>query len=83
VLDGWGSPFQCPGQLAVYLRNPVRLFRGLVEELPRHWPNPIEATMTVKGPFNSLPRLPFQVGHLFSRTAMLLLEMTRGQKSAT
>jgi hypothetical protein len=80
VLEEWGVPFEFPGQVAVYLRNPVKRLRGLMKELPRHWPNPIEATMTLKGPFNGLPRLPFQVGHLFSRTAGLLLEMSRGQK---
>lgn len=78
VLQQWGVPFRFPAQIAVYLRHPVRLLRGLLEELPRHWPNPIEATMTLKGPFNELPRFPFQVGHVFSRTASLLLDMSRG-----
>ncbi len=76
VVEEWGVLFQFRGQVAVYLRNPVRLLRDLMKELPRHWPNPIEATMTLNGPFNDLPRLPFQVGHVFSRTAALALQLS-------
>lgn len=72
VLKEWGAPFKFPGQIAVYLRHPFRLAGSLLKELPDHWPNPIEATMTLKGPINELPRLPFQIGHVFSRTAALL-----------
>lgn len=75
VLQEWGVPFQFPAQIMVYLRHPVRLVRGLPEELCRHWPNPIEATMTLKGSFNELPRLPFQVGHVFARAAALLSQL--------
>jgi len=75
VLKEWGTPFQSLGQIAVRLRNPVRRLRELIRELPHHWPNPIEATMTLKGPFNELPRLPFQVGHVFSRTAALMSQL--------
>ena len=72
VLKEWGTPFHSLGQIAIYLRHPASMFSGLLRELPRHWPNPIEATVTLKGPFNELPRLPFQVGHVFSRTAALI-----------
>ena len=75
VLKAWGTPFHSVGQIAIYLRRPWRARGGLGKELPRHWPNPIEATMTLKGPFNELPRLPFQIGHLFSRTAALLAQL--------
>jgi hypothetical protein len=71
VLKEWGIPYSFPGQVAVYLRN-LRWWRELLRELPRHWPNPIEATATVGGAFNSLPRMPFQVGHLISRAAALV-----------
>jgi hypothetical protein len=82
VLEGWGAPYQFPNQIAAYLRQPAGKLMGLMRELPRHWPNPIEATMTLGGPFNGLPRLPFQVGHVFSRAAGLLLELSRGQRGA-
>ena len=68
VLKGWGTPLETPRQVAAYVRHPI----GLSKELLHHWPNPIEATMTVHGPFNKLPRLPFQVGHVVSRTTALL-----------
>jgi hypothetical protein len=75
VLKAWGTPFRSMGQVAIYLRHPGSALAGLRKELPRHWPNPIEATMTLKGPFNELPRLPFQIGHLFSRTAATLAQL--------
>jgi hypothetical protein len=72
VLKEWGTPLHSLAQVAVYLKQPGRVVRGLIKELPHHWPNPIEATMTLKGPFNEIPRLPFQVGHVFSRAAAML-----------
>jgi hypothetical protein len=74
VLEEWGEPCRSPEQVVAYLRNPLRGLRALLRELPNHWPNPIEATMTLKGSFNELPRLPFQVGHVFSRAAALLIK---------
>jgi hypothetical protein len=73
TLMAWGTPVESPRQVAAYLRNPIRL----LTELRHHWPNPTEATMTVHGPFNELPRLPFQLGHLISRTAALLSQIGR------
>jgi len=71
VLKGWGTPCETPTQVANYLRDPIRLSR----ELFHHWPNPIEATMTVQGPFNQLPRLPFQLGHIASRATALFSQL--------
>lgn len=75
VLRDWGIPFRSPRQVRAFLRQPVRFLTGLPEELLRHWPNPIAATMTLRGPLNRLPRLPFQVGHVVSRTSALLSEL--------
>jgi hypothetical protein len=72
VLKEWGIPYSFPAQVEVYLRNPFRMWQALLNELPRHWPNPIEATASVQGPFNNVPRLPFQLGHVASRGAALL-----------
>jgi hypothetical protein len=38
------------------------------KSLSSHWPNPIEATIGVSGPFNEMPRLPFQLGNCAVRT---------------
>jgi hypothetical protein len=40
--------------------------------LRSHWPNPIEATIGVNGPFNELPRLPFQLSNCALRTIEFL-----------
>lgn len=34
-----------------------------LKNLRTHWPNGIEGTIGVNGPFNEMPRLPFQLGH--------------------
>jgi hypothetical protein len=78
VLKEWGTQFRPMSPLSIYLRQPLRRLKELSAELSHHWPNPIEATMTLNGPFNELPRLPFQVGHLFSRTAALVAQLARG-----
>jgi putative nucleotidyltransferase-like protein len=75
VWSDWGIPFRSPRQVQVILRQPLKLFGELPKELLRHWPNPIEATMTLRGPLNRLPRLPFQVGHVISRTIALASEL--------
>jgi hypothetical protein len=69
VLRGWGAPYRGLGQLRALLRQPVLFLRELPEEIGRHWPNPIEATMTLGGPFNEAPRLAFQLGHVFRRAS--------------
>jgi hypothetical protein len=45
-------------RLLAYLRRP----RGLWRALRQRWPNPVEATVSLSGPFNAWPRLPFQIG---------------------
>jgi hypothetical protein len=75
VLQSWGTRAQALTQIKPLLRQPVSLLRNLPNEIRRHWPNPIEATMTLRGPFNRLPRLPFQVGHVISRSAVLLSQL--------
>ena len=42
-------------------RNPHQALK--LDYLKSHWPNPIEATIGVNGPFNEIPRLPFQLGN--------------------
>jgi hypothetical protein len=51
--------------MAGHLRSPAAALR----ELPRHWPNPVEATAGVRAPFNELPRLPFQLAFTVVRVA--------------
>ena len=75
VFRDWGVPFRSLRQVIAFVREPVRYLKGLPQELIRHWPNPIEATMTLRGPLNRMPRLPFQIGHVVSRTKALLSDL--------
>jgi putative nucleotidyltransferase-like protein len=75
VLEEWGTRFKGLPQLAHYIRDPRLWLSDLPRELPSHWPNPIEATMTLKGPFNWLPRFPFQIGHVVSRAGALFSQL--------
>jgi hypothetical protein len=44
---------------------------------PTTWPNSIEATVGVNGPFNEMPRLPFQVGNCAVRAFNFLVRFYR------
>lgn len=76
VLRQWGrgqSPHGTRMPMAHYLRHPS----GGIEALRIRWPNAIEATVNVHGPFNELPRLPFQVGECLRRTARFALKLPK------
>lgn len=79
VIDRWGSSSPLRVQLAPLLSDRTRILRELIRELPHHWPNPIEASMALGASFNRAPRFPFQVGHLLSRSASMLVSMLRPQ----
>jgi len=57
--------------MAYALRHPTQLLKAL----RLRWPNPIEATVRVGGPFNELPRLPFQLAECVSRTAYFISQV--------
>jgi len=68
VLRQWSKGKATKGRrvpMAIYLRRPS----GALKSLWERWPNAIEATVGVKGPFNNWPRLPFQIGECVMRTA--------------
>ena len=86
VLKEWETPYsmsQAPvthrAPMAKYLRDP----RGLLKDLGRRWPKPIEATVYVGGPFNELPRWPFQIGECIGRTAKFVARLPRGLREAS
>ena len=70
VLKEWDSVFPSMRErhrapMSSYWRYPSDILAGF-----RHrWPNPIEATISVKGSFNGLPRFPFQLGSYLARSA--------------
>jgi hypothetical protein len=80
VLKNWNRPFpdyypplSYTRPVASYLRNP----KGLVSTLVVRWPDPIEATIRLRGRFNEFPRLPYQLGNLFSRVAKFLIALPK------
>ncbi len=75
VLRQWSSGehyIQSP-TMAYCVRHPTQLPAAL----RLRWPNPIQATVGVGGPFNELPRLPFQVGECLMRSAYFLTQLPR------
>ncbi len=59
------------GSIAYSFRHPAHLLKAL----RLRWPNPIQATVRVGGPFNELPRLPFQLWECVLRTAHFLTQV--------
>lgn len=57
------APMNHPVPMAGVLRNPSTL----LEALRQRWPDPILATVSVNGQFNSLPRLPYQLSNCLAR----------------
>ena len=69
----WGAGFKQRATMASYLRHPA----GVLKELRQHWPNAIEGTVGVGGPFNELYRLPFQVAHGVTLAARFAMDLPR------
>ncbi len=73
VLSQWsiGEHYLDSPSMAYSFRHPAQLLRAL----RLRWPNPIQATVGVGGPFNELPRLPFQLWECVSRTAYFITQV--------
>jgi Uncharacterised nucleotidyltransferase len=56
-------------------RNPSYVLKPA--NLRTHWPNSIEGTIGVNGPFNEMPRLPFQLGNCAVRALDYLRHLPR------
>jgi hypothetical protein len=70
VLRQWGRRYErfTDAPLAATRPRPAEIVRAL----RRRWPNPVEATMFVRGPFNTVPRLPLQLANCMVRAAGFL-----------
>jgi Uncharacterised nucleotidyltransferase len=66
LLRQWGRDehYMATPSMAFALRSTA----GALTGLRLRWPNPIQATVGVGGPFNGLPRLPFQIAECLVRT---------------
>lgn len=82
VLQQWGTGRITNGRrqpMEGYLRHPA----GLLDAIRLRWPNPIEATVNVKGPMNEWPRLPFQLCDCVLRTAGFARQVPRLLREAS
>jgi hypothetical protein len=77
VLRQWETPcindHNPPAMIKTSLRHPTRLPKALLWR----WPDPIGATVKVKGSFNKLPRLPYQMSAYFIHIAKFLGRLPR------
>src|SRR5207245_11680175 len=73
ALQQWGDPRLEPQSrrrpFAADLARPP----AALAALGRRWPNPVEATLNVRAPFNDAPRLHFQLLECVRRTARFAL----------
>jgi len=75
VLKQWANPFainQPPMSHPVPMTTQWKSPRGLARALCERWPDPILATISVNGGFNSFPRWPYQIANCVSRIGRLL-----------
>ncbi|HEY9232630.1 MAG TPA: nucleotidyltransferase family protein, partial [Blastocatellia bacterium] len=82
VLKQWQAPYatrqshlqmRYDRPMTYHLRHPA----GALDAIRRRWPDPLEATIKLRGAFNQLPRLPFQLGYGLLRTAKFLAELPK------
>ncbi len=84
VLKHWSAPYPSlyPPQsygapLIAYIRRRTGLPHALRKVLRKHWADPIQATIALRGPLNDLPRLPFQMAFGARRIAQGLAKQPR------
>jgi hypothetical protein len=78
VLNEWGS--RAPSMTSRHdfpMSGHLRLRKDLLKGLQHRWPNAIEATTTMNGRFNDLPRLPFQIGNSLFRVGTFLTHLPK------
>ena len=75
VLSQWSiqEHYMDSPSMAYSFLHPAQLLRAL----RLRWPNPIQATVGVGGPFNELPRWPFQLWECVLRTAHFVTQVPR------
>lgn len=75
VLKHWERPcledHRPPELIAKTLCQPMRLPKAAL----KRWPDPIGATIRLKGSFNALPRLPFQLSDYFIHGGKFLMRL--------
>jgi hypothetical protein len=80
VLKQWNEPFagrQPPMNHPLPMSSVWRQPALWLSALRQRWPDPILATVSVNGKFNSLPRLPYQLANCLTRTARFMTDSSR------
>lgn len=77
VLKEWGQLYHFPPPLSSAAGNITKLAR----ELPKHWPNPIEATLNLNRSFGNKPRLMLQISDVAAK-GIRVIAQTRGLTKA-
>lgn len=70
VLRKWGAPAE--GVLPPLIWTLIRQPGSLPHALRHRWPDPINATVWLAGPFNELPRFPYQLVDSLRRSAAVV-----------
>ncbi|MFY9609931.1 MAG: nucleotidyltransferase family protein [Blastocatellia bacterium] len=85
ALKNWSAPYPAlypplsyTRPMATYFRDP----RGLLRTLRVRWPDPIEATIRMRGAFNAFPRWPYQVRNAAQRIVRFLGGLARSEPKA-
>jgi hypothetical protein len=77
VLKQWETPCLIdrlpPELIMVSLRHPSRVVRALKDR----WPDPVEATIRMRGPMNGWPRLPYQIGGYLAKTGNFVTRLPK------
>lgn len=77
VIRQWEKPCAADHHPSELMASTLRNRTGLIKALRNRWPDPIQATVLMRGPFNELPRLPFQLSNYVSQTARFLTRLPK------
>jgi hypothetical protein len=77
VLKQWEKPCAADHHPSELMASTLRKGTGLLEALRNRWPDPIQATVLMRGPFNELPRLLFQLGYYQAQAARFLTRLPK------
>jgi Uncharacterised nucleotidyltransferase len=73
VLRQWGRRY---GRYTdVPIVSALRRVSTIAPALRRRWPNAVESTMSVRGSFNNVPRLPFQLADCLLRLGKIMVRL--------
>jgi hypothetical protein len=77
VLKQWEKPCAADHHPYELMANTFRNRAGVLEALRNRWPEPIQATVLMRGPFNELPRLIFQLVYYQAQAARFLIRLPK------